>query len=58
MANDDIRAAAQAAGVRLWQIAAQLGLADSQFSRRLRFELPDLEKRKILSIIDELKNDI
>ncbi len=53
--NDDIRQAAQSAGVRLWQIAEKLGLSDGNFSRRLRRELPDKEKAKIMGIIEQLK---
>lgn len=54
--NDDIRQAAQSAGVRLWQIAEKLGLSDGNFSRRLRRELPDEEKAKIMGIIERLKD--
>lgn len=54
--NDDIRQAAQSAGVRLWQIAEKLGLSDGNFSRRLRRELPDEEKAKIMGLIEQLKN--
>ncbi len=57
MINEDIRTAAKAAGVRLWMVADRLGLTDSSFSRKLRFELPDEEKQKILKIIDELKGN-
>lgn len=55
MTNQEIRNAAAAAGVRLWQVAAALGLTDSSFSRKLRFELSAEEKKKILDIIGELK---
>mgnify|MGYP000658260615 CR=1 FL=1 len=54
--NDDIRQAAQSAGVRLWQIAEKLGLSDGNFSRRLRRELSDEEKAKIMGIIERLKD--
>lgn len=39
MHNVDIRQAAKAAGIRLYQIAAEIGLNDGNFSRRLRREL-------------------
>ena len=42
--NKDIRAAAAAAGVFLWQIAEAIGVTDGTFSRKLRRELPDDEK--------------
>lgn len=54
MANQRIKLAAAGAGVRLWEIAAELGVTDSTFSRRLRKELPEQEKEQILSIIKRL----
>ena len=54
--NDDIRQAAQSAGVRLWQIAEKLGLSDGNFSRRLRRELSGEEKAKIMGLIEQLKD--
>ena len=53
-ANEDIRKAAKAANVRLWQIGEELGLADDRFSRKLRHELPEDMKQEILSIINKL----
>ena len=52
MNNQEIREAAKAQGVRLWQIAEALGMADSNFSRKLRHELPQDEKSRILRIIE------
>lgn len=57
MKNQDIRQAAAGAGLRLWQIADALGIADCNFSRRLRRELPPEEKEKIFSIIQELAKE-
>ena len=54
MANTDIRCAAKASGVKLWQIAEAVGLADSNFSKKLRRELPDCEKNRIYEIIQNL----
>ena len=51
MKNIDIREAAKESGVCLWQIADVLGMADNNFSRKLRKELSDGEKSKIKSII-------
>ncbi len=53
-ANSDIRDAARVANVKLWQIAAELGINDVTFTKRLRFELPQNEKSRILSIIHRL----
>ena len=52
--NDRIRNEAKRKGVRLWQIADQLGLADCNFSRKLRHELPKEDREKILQIINEI----
>lgn len=55
MANLEIRRTAAAAGVKLWQVADILGIADSSFSRKLRKELPAAEQEEILGIIKELE---
>nr|DAI77084.1 MAG TPA: hypothetical protein [Caudoviricetes sp.] len=57
MHNKDIRQAAANAGVRLWQIAAAIGLNDGNFSRKLRMELPVEEKQKIFGIIEKLSKE-
>ena len=58
MSNQDVRQAATNANVRLWQIAEALGIADFNFSRKLRHELPAEEKEKIFSIIQELAQEV
>ena len=59
MKNQDIRRTAAGAGIKLWQIADALGIADCSLSRKLRKELPDDEKKEIFSIIDRLaKEDV
>lgn len=54
MANADVREATKQAGVRLWQIADELGINDGNFSRKLRKELSVEEKAKIYAIITRL----
>lgn len=54
MRNEEIRTYAKAKRVKLWQIAAELGLNDENFSRKLRFELSAETKVQIFRIIDEL----
>lgn len=56
--NQDIRRSAAGAGVRLWQIADALGIADCSLSRKLRKELPQEEKAKIFSIIERLSQGV
>lgn len=57
MTNLQIRKKAKQSNIHLWQIANKLGITDSTFSRKLRFELPKEETQKILDIIDELAKD-
>lgn len=57
MYNQDIRRTAAGAGVKLWQIAEALGIADCSLSRKLRRELPAEEKRRIFAIIDRLAKE-
>ena len=54
MKNRRIRDAANANRVKLWEVAAALGIADSSFSRKLRFELPEDEQTRIVGIIEQL----
>lgn len=57
MNNKEVREAAKAAGVKLWQIAEALGINDGNFSRKLRRELPQEEKAKIMGIIDAIARE-
>lgn len=58
MANQDIKRAAAGSGVRLWQVAERLGIADCSLSRKLRRELPSDEKEKIFSVIEQLSREV
>ena len=58
MKNQDIRRTAAGAGIKLWQIAEKLGIADCSLYRNLRRELPAEEKEKIFSIIRELAGEV
>jgi len=55
MKNTEIRLAVVAANVKLWEVAEALGIADNSLSRKLRRELPDEEKKRILAVIERLK---
>jgi len=57
MFNKEIREHAAKCGVRLWQIAAALGINDGNFSRKLRRELPQEEKTQIIGIIDAIARE-
>lgn len=52
--NLEIRKHASSAGVKLWQVAEELGITDFTLSRKLRHELPEDKKAEILAIIDRL----
>ena len=60
MFNQDIKNEAKKAGVMLWQIAEKYngGMTDSNFSRKLRKELPPQEKQKIFAIIAEIAKEV
>ena len=50
--NQKIREYAKEKGVKLWQVADELKIADGQLSRKLRYELSEAETDQIIEIID------
>lgn len=54
MKNQEIRLAARGAGIPLWRLAEAIGVSEPTMTRKLRHELPEDEKRRILSIIRNL----
>lgn len=58
MHNETIRDTARERGVMLWQIADRLGMNDGNFSRKLRHELTEEERNKILRIIDDIAKEV
>lgn len=57
MHNQEIRQAIEAAGIKYWQVAEKLGICDGNFSRKLRRELPQAEKDRILQAIVDAKTE-
>lgn len=55
MKNTDIRISAIENGVRIWEIARQLGISPETMSRRLRKELSLEEKRRVKNAILQAK---
>ena len=53
-ANKDIKTRAKEKGVFLWEIADHLNISEPTMSRKLRHELPQAEKERIFSIIEEI----
>lgn len=54
MKNVEVRAAYMTHGIRQWELAGELGLSETHFSRKLRYELPPEEKERILAAIEKL----
>ncbi len=54
MANDMLKEYAKLSGVKLWQIANELGMHDSNLSKLLRPPLPEEKEAQICAIIDRL----
>lgn len=54
MRNKDIKDYFKSKGVQMWRAAERLGIADSNFSRMLRYEISEEKKAEIFKIIDEL----
>lgn len=54
MTNMGVKNAAKAAGVRLWELADQMGIADTTLSKKLRYELPAEEQEKMVAAIKEI----
>ena len=52
--NLDVREYARNRNIPFWRIAEKYGMADSNFSRMLRHELPEDKKTEIRAIVDEL----
>ena len=54
MENIEIRNEAARNGLKLWEVAEALGVADSTFSRKLRRELPSEQRDHVLKMIVDL----
>lgn len=53
--NIDIRTAAKESGVYLWEIAEKLGVSEPTLNRYLRKEMPNNQKAKFYSAIEQVK---
>lgn len=56
MSNQDIRIAMIQANIKQYQVADKLGIAEHNFSRKMRYEISEKEKARVLQAIEELKN--
>lgn len=57
MYNQDIRTASKTKSVFLWEVAERLNISEPTMTRKLRRELPNEEKQRIFSLIDEIAAD-
>lgn len=55
--NQNIRDAAKRSGVKLWQIAAHLGISEPTITRWLRTPLPPEKEKKIMDAIEEIARE-
>ena len=56
MSNQDIRIAMIQAEVKQYQVADKLGIQKHNFSRKMRYEMSEKEKTRVLKAIEELKS--
>lgn len=55
--NKDIRNAAKRAGVKLWEIAVKLGTTDQTLARKMRHELSECQKNRLINIINQISDE-
>lgn len=53
--NIEIRNQIFSNNLKKWKIAEMLGITDSSFSRLLRKELNEEQKKKIMNVIEKMK---
>ncbi len=57
MANDEVKAYAKQAGVRLWEVAERLHITDVTLSKKLRYELDPEYKSRIIKLVDQIAKE-
>lgn len=57
MQNETIRKSISDSGLRYWEVADAIGIADTTFARWLRHELPADKQKQILETISRLKQE-
>lgn len=55
MSGAETKAKIIAAGLKLYQVAAEIGITDTSFSRKLRTGLNEADTEKVLNAIEKLK---
>lgn len=54
MANKEIRCALVNNGIKQYVLADHLGITETSLSKKLRRELPEEEKKRIMGVIERL----
>ena len=54
MSNFELKTRARVAGVRMYQVAEAMGIAETTLCRRLRRDLSEEERNRIIEAIDQL----
>lgn len=52
--NKELKDYIKAKNIPMWRVAERLNIADSSFSRMLRYDIADTKVAEIKSIVDEL----
>lgn len=55
--NLDIRNKLKETEIYLWEVADKLGISETHFVRKMRYELPQEEKDEIFEIINAIKKE-
>ena len=55
MTGSELRNRIVQSGVKIWQVAEAFGVADSTFSKKLRYDFSDDDTKRVLAIIKQLK---
>lgn len=56
--NADIRSIIRKLGLTQWLVAEKMGISEATFTRWLRKELSDEERKQIFNAIEELRGEV
>lgn len=57
MQNEAIRRSISDSGLKYWEVADAIGIADTTFAKWLRHELPEDKQKQILAVINQMKKE-
>ena len=56
--NESLKLKAAGAGVKLWQVAKEMGSADATLSRKMRTEFSNEDREQFLAAVDKLSAEM